>query len=114
MNKFLKNNIKKIIKEYLKYFPKNIKIEKIFLFGSYAKGNYDEDSDIDLILISSDFKKIDFLKRLEMLSSFRKSKLTQSVAMDILGYTPEEFKNISKESIIIKKAIKEGKVIYLS
>ena len=108
------NNIKKIIKEYLKYFPKNIKIEKIFLFGSYAKGNYDEDSDIDLIVISSDFKNMNFLKRLEMLSSVRKSKLTQSVAMDIIGYTPEEFKNISKESIIMRKAIKEGKIIYLS
>ena len=108
------NNIKEIIKEYLKYFPKNIKIEKIFLFGSYAKGNYDEDSDIDLIVISSDFKNMNFLKRLEMLSSVRKSKLTQSVAMDIIGYTPEEFRNISKKSIIMRKAIKEGKIIYPS
>jgi predicted nucleotidyltransferase len=109
-----KNNIKKIITEYLKHFPKNIKVEKILLFGSYAKENYNEDSDIDLIVISSDFKNMNFLERLEMLSSFRKSKLTQSVAMDIIGYTPEEFKNISKESIIMRKAIKEGKIVYPS
>lgn len=107
-----KIDIRKLIKEYLKYFPKNIKVEGVFLFGSYAIGKNDEDSDIDLIIISPYFEKIDFLKRLELLSSFRKSKLTCSIPMDIIGYTPEEFKNISKESIVMKKAIKEGKMIY--
>ncbi len=32
--------------------------------------------------------------------------------MDIIGYTSEEFKNIDKESVIMKRAKREGKMIY--
>ncbi len=71
-----------------------------------------EDSDVDLIIISSDFKKLAFMDRLVLLSKLRKSKLTRSVPMDIIGYTPEEFENIDKESIIMRRAKREGKMIF--
>lgn len=106
-----KNNFKEVIAEYFRYFPKNFKIEGVFLFGSYARGKFDENSDIDLIVISPDFEKVDFLRRMEMLSSLRKSRLTRSMPMDIIGYTPEEFRHIDKESVIMKEAKKEGKMI---
>lgn len=106
-----KINVKKVVKEYLKSFPQNIRVEKVFLFGSYATGKIRPDSDIDLIIISPDFKKISFIKRLEMLSRLRQG-LAKKVAMDILGYTQEEFKNIDKESIIMRRAKREGKIIY--
>ena len=34
---------------------KGIRINKLILYGSYARGDYREGSDIDLILISEDF-----------------------------------------------------------
>ncbi|MFR3920279.1 MAG: nucleotidyltransferase domain-containing protein [Clostridia bacterium] len=37
---------------------KYYKIEAIILFGSYAKGTENEDSDIDIAIISSDFNDI--------------------------------------------------------
>ena len=107
-----KINLKKLIKEYLKCFPEDIKVKKIFLFGSYATGQVRENSDVDLIIISSQFKDIPFIKRLEMLSHFRQREITRSVPMDILGYTPEEFEEIDKESMIMKRAKREGKMIY--
>ncbi len=107
-----KNKAKKIVKENVKDFPQSIKIDGVFLFGSYATGKANEDSDIDLIVISSDFKKMAFMKRLELLSRLRKSKLTRSAPMDIIGYTPEEFKNIGKESMIMRRAKREGEMIY--
>lgn len=107
-----KNNVKKIVREYLRNFPPEIKVNKVFLFGSYATGKIREDSDIDLIIISPYFKKIAFIKRLEMLSKLRQDKLSRSVPMDIIGYTSEEFENIDKESIVMRRAKREGKVIY--
>jgi hypothetical protein len=109
-----KINIKRVIKEYLKCFPKNIRVKGVFLFGSQGRGKTHKDSDIDLIIISPDFKEVPFIRRSEMLSHFRQAKITRSVPMDILGYTPEEFKEIDKESIVMRQAKKEGKMIYQS
>src|SRR3989344_1020201 len=103
-----KNNVNKIINDYIKHFPADIKVEGVFLFGSYATGKVKKNSDIDIVVISPDFKKIPFMKRLEMLSKFRKTKMSRSAPMDIIGYTPYEFKNIDKRSVIMRHAKKEG------
>ena len=108
-----KIDIKKIIKVYLKKFPKDIKVKGVFLFGSYVREEAGKHSDVDIIIISPDFKKLPFLKRLELLSHiYGSSDVSRLVPMDILGYTPEEFKEIDKESIVMKEAKKEGKMIY--
>lgn len=106
-----KNNVKKIINDYIKHLPANIKIEGVFLFGSYATGKAKKDSDIDIAVISPNFEKTPFIKRLEMLSKFRKTKMSRSAPMDIIGYTPYEFRNIDKRSIIMRRAKKEGEMI---
>ena len=46
------------IKKYIEKISQYYKIEAIILFGSYAKGTENEDSDIDIAIISSDFKDI--------------------------------------------------------
>ena len=50
-----------IIKSILKYVEKvseYYNIEAIILFGSYAKGTENDDSDIDVAIVSSDFKDL--------------------------------------------------------
>jgi uncharacterized protein len=39
------------INEAVSFITKKIKPEKIILFGSYANGNYNDESDIDLFII---------------------------------------------------------------
>jgi len=68
------------------------------------------DSDIDLIILSPDFKKMEFMERLILLSRLRRG-MKKSAPMDIFGYTPEEFEKLSKESIVLQEAKKEGKII---
>ncbi len=41
--------------------------EKVYLFGSYAKGISQEGSDIDLIVVSSDWSRLGRRERLELL-----------------------------------------------
>ena len=52
------NKIMKSIKKYIEKISQYYKIEAIILFGSYAKGTENEDSDIDIAIISSDFNDI--------------------------------------------------------
>ena len=84
-----------VIKVYLKELKKKIKPEKVILFGSYAKGTADRDSDIDLVIVSNDFKRMAFERRLDLLIDAREHPLTRKFGMDIFGYTPEEFTNAS-------------------
>ena len=46
-----KNEVINIVTEYKKLLQNHIKFERIFLFGSYAKGTNQQDSDIDVAII---------------------------------------------------------------
>ncbi len=80
--------------------------EKIILFGSHARAEADEGSDIDLMVIYKTEKA--FLERLkELYLAWDIPK-----AVDILAYTPEEFFRMTEESPFVQDAIAEGEVLY--
>lgn len=58
VKKSIDNRIMESIKKYIEKISEHYQIEAIILFGSYAKGTENEDSDIDIAIISSDFKDI--------------------------------------------------------
>ena len=45
-----------IINNYVLELSKEININKVILFGSYAKGTNDENSDIDIAIVTDDFE----------------------------------------------------------
>ena len=63
------NTIIKNFKQELKNM--NIIPKRIILYGSYKDGNPREDSDIDLIVISENFKEMNLRERLEILGLFK-------------------------------------------
>lgn len=53
-------SILKIIQNYKDSLPDELKVRNLYLFGSYAKGNYKDSSDIDVAVIyegNNDFFK---------------------------------------------------------
>jgi predicted nucleotidyltransferase len=44
-----------IVRKYAEVLRNTLDFQKIFLFGSYAKGNACEDSDIDIAVVFSDY-----------------------------------------------------------
>ncbi len=87
--------IRPVIKIYKGELAKSIKLTKVVLFGSFAKGTASEDSDIDLVVISPTFENMTVEKRFDILLHARKHPLTRRTSMDIFGVTPEEYKNAS-------------------
>jgi len=73
---------------------------KIYLYGSYAKNTWLKDSDVDLIVISKCFERIDFWERYPMLRKLA----TEKRAFEILAYTPEELLKALEKSIVVKDA----------
>ena len=73
-----------------------IRVEKVILFGSHAKGTAGQHSDIDLIVISPDFASMDFKHRCRVLGKAI-AKVMQPI--EPLAFTPEEFENVSPFNI---------------
>lgn len=86
----------------------NFKPDKIILFGSYASGTPNNDSDIDLLII----KDTD-LPRHKRSFDIQKLLRGSMIPMDILVYTQKEFEQeqLSKYSFL-SSAIKTSKILY--
>lgn len=54
------------IKKYVQFINTKIKIDKIVLFGSYAKSTASGESDIDLAIVSSDFGKSPLTEKMDL------------------------------------------------
>lgn len=70
-----------------------IHVDSIALFGSALSGKMDKDSDIDLIIISSDFENLDSFERAKLTMKSEVDTLRKyQISMDILNLTTEEYK----------------------
>ncbi len=80
--------------------------EQVYLFGSYAKETPREGSDIDLIVVSSDWSRMGRRERLELLGVAAARMLEPIQAQ---GFTPDEAKDHRLgafwESILAKEAV---------
>lgn len=54
----INEDILKVIKKFAEETKKHYNVSSIILFGSYAKGTANEDSDIDIAIVSSDFDDV--------------------------------------------------------
>jgi predicted nucleotidyltransferase len=94
--------IRRTVKNYLKNLP--INVDEAILFGSSTRGDRLIESDIDLIVISSDFKNMDFSQRFLILQKNWKSK----TELEAFGFTPEEFAKLKDKSMILQEAVEHG------
>ena len=82
--------------------------KSVILFGSYARGDAKENSDVDLLVIAeSDLPR--FKRSRELYKLFK----PYPFGMDILVYTPAEVKKNQKCPLsFVSTVLKEGKKIY--
>ena len=101
------NTIDRTITNYLKIIRKQYaNIEKVYLFGSVAKGKSNQDSDIDLALIFNnldDSKRFDIQVQLMFLASQIDSRIEPHPISHDNFYSGNPFANeIQKTGIEIK------------
>ena len=100
----IKIELDNLIKEIYGVFD----ISSIYLFGSYAYGKPNEDSDLDICITTDDKSK----RKVEIMKLVRKAMAkTQSMPVDLLVYYSDEFSERAKldctlESEIIHKGVK--------
>lgn len=82
--------------------------ERVVLFGSYARGNPSEQSDVDLLIVAE--SKLPRYKRSRVLYKLFRP---YPFAMDLLVYTPEEVERAKTSVSFISTILNEGKTVYV-
>ena len=76
-----------------------LKVNRVILYGSQATGKAEKHSDIDIVVISDDFKGMNILERLETIGlATAKAEIMEPI--ESLGYTEEEFSLKGKGTFI--------------
>lgn len=97
------------IKAYINEVIKRLTPSLIILFGSFATGDINEGSDVDILVVAG-FKE-SFLDRIKTLMDINKFK----IPIEPIGYTPQEFHEMRrKKNPFILEVIEKGKVMYKS
>jgi len=97
----------KKIKAYLEILKHNeYRIKKTYLYGSYAKGNYHKDSDIDILIISDDFTGNRFKDSLRLMPLCREI----DSRIEPMPYRPEDFNDSDPLVLEVKETGKEIKL----
>jgi len=107
--------IEKYLDETVKIIS-NQNVYEVILFGSISKGVFQEDSDIDLLIIL-DIDRIpkSYEEKMELKLNIRKSvrHINKKVPLDLLIYTKKEYEIIKKEqSSFYLDIVRTGKVLY--
>jgi HEPN domain-containing protein/predicted nucleotidyltransferase len=82
---------------------------KAVVFGSYARGDADAESDLDLMVILN--TDLPFIERWDIIPGLRSRSPVQE--MDLLAYTPGEVRRMmEKGSVLLPIVLEEGVTIY--
>jgi predicted nucleotidyltransferase len=86
---------------------RNISVDKIVIYGSYARGVVKAESDIDVMVISRDFRGKDFFQKVAMVRGIHSDIVKQiNKPVDLLYYSDKEWEKGT--SIIVNAAKYEG------
>ncbi|HVB08921.1 MAG TPA: nucleotidyltransferase domain-containing protein [Bacillota bacterium] len=87
-----------------------LNVSAVILFGSRARGDWLESSDVDLLVVSADWEGVPHLTRLERL--FAEWAQASRLGADLIGLTPEEYRRRAQELSIVGEIAREGIVVY--
>ncbi len=85
----------------------NIEIKELIIFGSRARDDYRQRSDIDLLIVSSDFEGVAWNKRPR--AFYKARDYDELPEPEFICLTPERYeKQRNMEAHIVKNAFEEG------
>ena len=98
----------KIIQESVELLKKAANPVKIILFGSYARGDSTEDSDLDFLIIEKEVKarRMEMVRLMDVLSPLR-------IPVDVLVISEKTYNEWKgTPDTVIYEAVLEGRVVY--
>jgi predicted nucleotidyltransferase len=99
---------KGLIRQALDYLARRIRLQRVILFGSHARGEADPWSDVDLAVISPHFARMTHEEIMDLLVEVA---LTVDPRVEIRPYTPQDLKQ-ARPTNFLGHILATGKVVY--
>lgn len=104
----ISQKVDKIIHDYINDVKKHITINKVIIYGSYAKGTFNEYSDLDIAIFSENFTDKKFVDATSFLFSL--ARKYKDVCIEPIAFTPSD---LYEDNPFVKEIIKTGKEIVI-
>ena len=100
----LPENVQEVIQRIVEgYDP-----EKIIIFGSYARGDWTDDSDLDVLVVKETRER-----PFERIGAVSGSCWPRKLSMDIVVKTPEEIENeLQEQQLFTREIMREGVLVH--
>jgi len=98
-------NVEESIRRFVDLATVDLRLQAVYLFGSYAKGHSHEWSDIDLAIVSSDFSGDSFDDSKRLIPYI----LNVDTAIEVHPFRPEEF---SADNPFVQEILDTGIRVY--
>lgn len=102
----ISKEVDKTLTEYIQEVEKHLKLKKAVIFGSYAKGNFREDSDVDVAIFSDTFEGKSLIEINTLLFSL--ARKFKNICIEPIGFDSSELNNGNP---FIKEILKNGREI---
>lgn len=86
--------LRELLRVLIKQDPKT----RLYLCGSYARGDWLKDSDVDLIVVSKMFSDLHPGLKFALV----KKHMAPGFPLDVQAFTPKEFERAKKRSVILR------------
>lgn len=100
-------NLDDVIKRYIEELEKSIRVDKVYLYGSYSKHAEHDFSDIDIAVVSPDFEggtERDYLL-------LGRAAMKVNTLIEAKPYRPESLINVSPMEFL-SEIVRTGKLVY--
>ena len=100
-------NLTKLLSDFVNELQKEVRVDRVYLYGSYARNSEHDFSDIDVAVISPDFEggtEHDYL-------ILGKAALKVNPLIEAKPYRPEDLKNLSPAEFLAE-VLRTGRIVY--
>ena len=100
-------HIQRELKRMLPLLARDASVARVIVFGSAARGNEGEASDIDMVVVQD--TSLPFWDRLRE----TRRQLMPNIGLDLLVYTPGEFRSMQEHRPFVREEIAlKGRTLY--
>jgi predicted nucleotidyltransferase len=106
----LSNRRKRELASFLHRLRRLLKVEEVYIFGSRIYGSPLEDSDLDILIVSEEFGKRNYVENLILLAGLWDGSIT----LEMFPYTPSQIRMYRDRKTVVAEALTKGIRIKLS